>query len=186
MLKKDLRSKYTYLRSTVPPKELQSSSLDISNKVLQLPIWSWDYYHIFLPIPEKIEIDTSFILSILQGKDKHIVIPKVVSKNSLIHYLLTDNTKLLHSNWGIPEPIDGIEISPGKIDVVFVPLLAFDKKGNRVGYGKGFYDRFLKECKSNTIKVGLSLFEPVNEIQDVDSNDVPLDYGVTPNSTYSF
>ena len=101
------------------------------------------------------------------------------------HYLLTDNTKLRTSNWGVPEPVDGIELMPSKIDVVFVPLLVFDQKGNRVGYGKGFYDRFLGECKPEVIKVGLSLFGPEDKIDDVTKNDVPLNYCVTPDSIYS-
>jgi 5-formyltetrahydrofolate cyclo-ligase len=55
--------------------------------------------------------------------------------------------------------------------VVFVPLLAFDKKGNRVGYGKGFYDAFLSKCKPETIKIGLSFFEAEETIDDVFEND---------------
>ena len=61
----------------------------------------------------------------------------------MTHFLLTDNTKIKKNQYNIPEPINGLEVPTKKIDVVFVPLLAFDKKGNRVGYGKGFYDKFL-------------------------------------------
>ena len=70
----------------------------------------------------------------------------------MTHYLLTDNTKIKKNKYNIPEPIDGIEVPDNKIEVVFVPLLAFDKKGHRVGYGKGFYDHFLSGCQPNTIK----------------------------------
>ncbi|MFK7811624.1 MAG: 5-formyltetrahydrofolate cyclo-ligase [Maribacter sp.] len=186
MLKKDLRLHYTKLRKDVSPQSLLNSSLAIANKLLSLPFWNSDYYHIFLPITSKNEVDTSFILSILQGKDKNIVLPKMESKHSLQHILLTDNTRLLSNSWGVPEPIEGIEIPVKKIDVVFVPLLAFDKKGNRVGYGKGFYDNFLKECRKDVIKVGLSLFTAEAEISDTNENDIPLDYCVTPEKTYSF
>ena len=102
------------------------------------------------------------------------------------HYLLTDNTVIKKNNYNIPEPVDGIEISSNKINVVFVPLLAFDKAGNRVGYGKGFYDTFLAECNPKTLKIGLSFFEAENQIEDVFKNDVTLDYCVTPNEIYSF
>lgn len=186
MLKKDLRLHYSELRNKISPQHLLNSSLTIANKLLQLPIWTFENYHIFLPISKKKEVNTSFILSILQGKDKNIILPKVSSESSLKHYLLTDNTKLQESTWGIPEPVNGIEISPNKIDVVFVPLLVFDKEGNRVGYGKGFYDDFLSKCKSATLKIGLSLFEAENKITDVDERDVPLNYCVTPNTIYSF
>ena len=186
MLKKDLRLHYSKLRTDIPPELLLSSSLTIANKLLQLPIWTYDNYHIFLSISKNKEINTSFILSILQGKDKNIILPKVASENSLKHFLLSDNTKLQENIWGVPEPVDGVEIAPNKIDVVFVPLLIFDKKGNRVGYGKGFYDDFLGKCRATTIKIGLSLFEAENEITDLNEKDVPLNYCVTPNTIYSF
>lgn len=186
MLKKEARLKYTKLRKTISKESLLNSSLTIANKTLELPIWDDEYYHIFLAIPDKNEVDTTFILSILQGKDKNIVIPKVSGKNQLRNYLLTDSTKLKANDWGVPEPVDGIELPETKIDVVFVPLLAFDKKGNRVGYGKGFYDVFLQKCKSDVIKVGLSLFEAEDRITDSNEYDIPLDYGVTPETTYSF
>lgn len=186
MLKKDLRLKYSNLRKDLSPGSILNSSLAIANKILELPIWAGEFYHIFLAIPEKNEVDTSFMLSILHGKDKNIVLPKVSGANDLKHFLLTDSTKLVASKWGVPEPVDGIEIPEEKIDVVIVPLLAFDKSGNRVGYGAGFYDNFLSKCKPNVIKVGLSLFEAEDDISDLDKNDIPLNYCVTPNTIYSF
>ncbi|TMM59239.1 5-formyltetrahydrofolate cyclo-ligase [Maribacter algarum] len=186
MLKKDLRLQYTVLRKEVSPQSLLNSSLAISNKLLELPIWDFEYYHIFLPIISKNEVDTSFILSILQGKDKNIVLPKIRSKDRLQNILLTDSTRLKANSWGVPEPIEGVEVPSHKIDVVFVPLLAFDENGNRVGYGKGFYDNFLNGCKKNVIKVGLSLFPAIAKISDLNENDIPLDYCVTPEKVYSF
>ena len=186
MLKKDLRLKFLKLREGISSESLINSSLIIANKLLELPIWSFEYYHLFLPISKKKEIDTAFILSILQGKDKNVVLPKIYTETTLEHYLLTDSTKLKKNNLGIPEPVEGIEIATHKIEVVFVPLLAFDKKGNRVGYGKGFYDDFLSKCKPEVIKVGLSIFEAVDLITNVYENDIPLDYCITPQKIYSF
>ena len=104
----------------------------------------------------------------------------------MTHYLLTDTTKNKKNDYNIPEPVDGIEVPSNKIEVVFIPLLAFDKQGNRVGYGKGFYDQFLAECHPNTIKIGLSFFEPEALISDVNSADVQLNYCVTPNKIIEF
>ena len=87
---------------------------------------------------------------------------------------------------GIPEPVDGLEVPASKLDVVFVPLLAFDKKGHRVGYGGGFYDRFLKSCKKDVLKIGLSFFLPELEIEDIHSDDIPLDFCVTPGEVFRF
>ena len=186
MDKKQLREKYSALRKSISKEEALELSVQISNNVLALPIWDFNFYHIFLPIENKNEVDTSFLLSILQGKDKHIVLPKMNDDKTLTNYLLTDNTLIKSNNFGVPEPVEGIEIDASKIDVVFIPLLAFDKKGNRVGYGKGFSARFLSGCKSTVVKIGLSFFPPEEKIVDVFDNDVPLDYCVTPIKTYKF
>lgn len=185
MTKTDLRLEFNERRQNISQTFLANASLSIANNALKIPIWDFDYYHIFLPISNKKEPDTSYLLSVLHGKDKNIVLPKVSSQR-LQHYLLTDSTKLKNSNWNIPEPVDGIEISPEKIDVVFVPLLVFDEEGNRVGYGKGFYDDFLACCRSEVIKVGISLFAPIKKITDVFEKDIPLDYCITPEQNYSF
>ena len=187
MTKNELRKKYKDLRSKLSLGEIEDKSIAIANKLLQLPIWDKDFYHIFLSIIEHKEVNTEFILSILSGKDKNIILSKSDFKTSTMnHFLLTDSTIIKTNKWNIPEPVDGIEIQPNKIDVVFIPLLAFDKKGNRVGYGKGFYDKFLDECKPETIKIGLSFFEAEEIIQDVFESDVKLDYCVTSKEVHKF
>lgn len=97
-----------------------------------------------------------------------------------------DNTRFEENSYGIPEPVDGEEVLPRDIDIVWVPLLAFDRKGFRVGYGKGFYDRFLKHCRHDVLRVGFSYFEPVDTIGDAGEFDVPLDLCVTPERLYEF
>jgi 5-formyltetrahydrofolate cyclo-ligase len=64
--------------------------------------------------------------------------------------------------------------------------LCFDLRGFRVGYGKGFYDRFLKKCRADCKKIGLSFFEPVKEISDIEEFDVALNFAVTPQEIYNF
>ncbi len=187
MKKAELRTKYKALRSSLSEEQIDDLSIVIANQLLTLAIWDYSFYHLFLTIKTHKEIDTDYILNILSGKDKNIVISKSnFTNNSLTNYLLTDATTLKLSAYNIPEPIDGIEILNHKIDVVFVPLLAFDLKGNRVGYGKGFYDNFLASCKPETIKIGLSFFEAEAEIEDVYKNDISLDYCVTPDKIYTF
>jgi 5-formyltetrahydrofolate cyclo-ligase len=191
MLKKELRQKYKTLRKQLSENELEEMSLAIVNKLLKLPIWEKNYFHIFLPITEHHEVNTEFILHLLSGKDKETIISKSDFETSkMTHFLLTDNTKIKKNKYNIPEPVDGPEASgevpSHKIEVVFVPLLAFDKKGHRVGYGKGFYDNFLSECKPDVIKIGLSFFEAEESITDIFESDIQLDFCVTPNSIYSF
>lgn len=186
MLKKDLRIKYSKLRSSLSKTQLTQHSIAIANLTLQLPLWHFQYFHIFLPIENKFEIDTEGIISILLGLDKNIIVPKIVSATDLEHYLLTDNTQFITNSLQIPEPVDGITIDPKKLDVVFIPLLAFDTVGNRIGYGKGYYDRFLSECREDVMKIGLSIFEAEQKIEDVYLTDIPLDYCVTPTKIYAF
>lgn len=187
MTKKELRIKYKALRQAMPIEEAEEKSLAIANKLLTLDIWDKIYYHLFLTMETQKEVHTDYILHILQGKDKEVIVSRSDFEScSMVHYLLTDNTKLAISTYGIPEPVEGIEVPSNKVDVVFVPLLAFDSKGHRVGYGKGFYDRFLMECKPDVIKIGLSFFEAEEELIAVNPTDVPLDFCVTPGKVYAF
>ena len=194
MNKSDLRVTYKALRKSFSENEIEEMSLAIANKLLRLPtlpdgrqVWDKTYFHVFLPITEQKEVDTEYILHVLSGKDKEIIISKSDFKTcGMTHFLLTENTTIKKNQYHIPEPVDGLEVPSHKIQVVFVPLLAFDTKGNRVGYGKGFYDKFLSECKPETIKIGLSFFEAEETITGVFENDVKLDFVVTPNTIYTF
>ena len=147
MLKHELRKKYKVLRADLSSSKISDYSIILANHVLRIPIWDFFYFHTFLSIQENKEVDTLPLITMLQGKDKHVVVPKVIGDNSMENFLLTDSTVLRKNKWNIPEPEDGIPIPEEKIDVVFIPLLAFDLQGNRVGYGKGFYDTFLSKCK---------------------------------------
>lgn len=187
MTKAELRKTYITLRKNILKHDINTFSLSIANQLLKLPIWQHSFYHIFLSIEEQKEINTDYILNIISGKDKNILISKSdFDTGEMTHFLLTDNTMIKKNKYHIPEPVDGIEIQNDKIDVVFIPLLAFDKQGNRVGYGKGFYDRFLANCNPETIKIGLSFFEAETEITDVFEGDIKLNYCVTPSKIYKF
>lgn len=184
--KPTLRFKYKKLREELSDDTIEEMSLQIANQALKLPIWERSYYHIFLPISAKKEVNTEYLLHILQGKDKSIVISKAdFSTGGMNHFLLQENTVLKISKYGISEPVSGIEISPEIIDVVFVPLLAYGQNGHRIGYGKGFYDRFLEKCNPNTNFVGLSFFDPEPEVFS-EANDVPLDFCITPQNIFDF
>ncbi|MCB4807516.1 5-formyltetrahydrofolate cyclo-ligase [Tamlana sp. 62-3] len=187
MKKAELRNIYKTKRQQLSEIDVDNLSIAIANQLLKLTVWQASFYHVFLTIEEQKEVNTDYILNILSGKDKNIVISKSDFKTyEMTHFLLTDNTKIKKNKYNIPEPIDGIEIKNENIEVVFIPLLAFDKQGNRVGYGKGFYDRFLSKCRPETIKIGLSFFEAETEITDVFESDITLDFCVTPNKTYKF
>ena len=187
MTKAALRKKYQSLRNDLNPEQIEELSLAIANQSLKLPIWNQTYYHLYLPILHKKEVNTEYILQILQGKDKEVVLSKSdFQNNELTHFLLTENTTIKTNSYGIPEPSDGIEVPISKIEVIFIPLLTFDKSGQRVGYGKGFYDRFLTECRPEVQKIGLCLEGAVPLIEEVGEWDIPLDFCVSPQRCYEF
>lgn len=181
-----LRTEYQKRRDSLTEEQIADCSIQISNLSLTLNIWEYSIYHLFMTNEKNKEIDTSYLLSVIQGKDKQPVIPKIVDDNRLEHFLLNDQTLLKNNRWGIPEPLSGITINPKQIEVVFVPLLVFDQQGHRVGYGKGYYDRFLDQCSESTLKVGLTFFDPVTEIEDIETHDISLDFALTPERIYAF
>ena len=147
--------------------------------------------HTFLPIVRQNEVDTwPIIHRIWQHFPNSQVAVSVtdITTNWLTHHLLNPQTPLIENRWGIsePQPEAHTAIGSAQIDVVLVPLLVFDKQGHRVGYGKGYYDRFLAECRPDCLKIGLSLFEPVERINDVESTDVRLTMCITPGQIHLF
>lgn len=185
MNKTALRNKYIALRKGLNENEIENKSLAIANQALKMPIWDKSFYHIFLSIQEKKEINTEYLLHILHGKDKNVCVPVMKEDGHLEHILLQDNTQIKIANFGVPEPVDGIAIPANKMQVVFVPLMAYDSKGNRIGYGKGFYDKFLAQTTNNTLFIGLSFFAPEESIS-ADPHDMPLHYCITPEKIYTF
>ena len=184
MLKGELRKVYKLKRSSLTNTEILS--LEIANKTLEIDIWNLQNYHVFFPIEKHKEVDSKLIIQIAQGKDKNVILPKLNLESKTIEsFLLTDSTPMKTNHLGISEPLNGIQINNNQIDLVFVPLLAFDNFGHRVGYGGGYYDKFLSKCP-RAIKVGLSYFDPINKIEDINSKDIKLDYCITPNKVYKF
>ncbi len=193
MLKKDLRKEFLTKRKALTEAEVESFSRKIHDWFFKsIPVHAYATIHTFLPIKRNNEIDTWFIINTLR-KDfaTDIIIPKSHEDGTMSHYLLTKETVFEENKWKIPEPISNIQAErrphpSSSIDLVLIPLLCFDKKGYRVGYGKGYYDRFLAECRHDVLKIGLSIFEPVEQIKGVDAYDIRLDYCITPNKIWSF
>lgn len=187
MKKQTLRLNFKKKRSAFSDDKVQDLSIDIVNQVLKLNIWNYNNFHVFFPIEKNNEIDTKLIIQVIQGKDKNVILPRLnIENKSFVNFLLTDSTLLKENRLGIAEPQSGIKINENQIEVVFVPLLCFDRTGHRVGYGGGYYDRFLKKCSANTIKIGISFFDPIEKIIDINNNDIKMNYCLTPNKIYEF
>lgn len=190
MSKQELRKEFLQKRKALAETEVDVFSKQIHDWFFRnIPVHAYATIHTFLPIKRNNEIDTYLIINTLR-KDfaTDIVIPRSHEDGTMSHYLLTKDTVFEENKWGISEPsqVGSLQYSVFNIDLVLIPLLCFDKKGFRVGYGKGYYDRFLAECRPNVLKIGLSIFEPIDEISDVTAFDVQMDYCITPNKIWSF
>ena len=182
MEKAELRKIFKQKRKDLNEVERQMLSQLIADNLIEKFDLHDKNISIFLPIERFQEINT---WNILDQVDAKFYVP-VVKEKSLKHILLESEDQLEVSHWGIPEPIYGDEVEPRSFDFVLVPLLAIDQKGNRVGYGAGFYDGFLKDCNPECQFIGLSYFEPVEKISDISTSDISLHYCVTPNSVHCF
>lgn len=188
MNKKEARKHFRQLRDGLGhhQREKLQDLLLIRFQQLNLPFI--EYLHAYLPMHDKAEPDTEPLIRSLEFSNPGLAlaVPRIISDTEMVHILLTDQTELHRNEFGILEPLEGETLSPQLLDLVLVPLLGFDLQGQRVGYGKGYYDRFLATCREDVIKVGLSFFGPVNKIDDTGQWDIPLDYCITPEKVYEF
>ncbi len=180
-----LRKKYLKERKNFTSEELEECSKAIFDNFLKkFKILGNQNIHIFLTIKKLQEIDTNLFIKYLWKNNCNVFVPKMV--NSKIISLKFDiTTELVKNSWGIVEP-KGTENKCSHFDMVITPLLYSDHLGNRIGYGKGFYDAFFSSINADAQKIGICLFKPNEAIEDVSSEDIPLDYLVTPNEILSF
>jgi 5-formyltetrahydrofolate cyclo-ligase len=187
MNKVELREMFKEKRKAISPGELVQLSNDIVHNTLSSFQFSQKMVSLFLPIERQKEINTYTLWEKIMGIDGDIAVPKMTqTKGEMKHFLLINHSQLAANSLGIPEPQNGKVIAATKIDIVIVPLLCFDLEGNRVGYGGGYYDRFLKKCHPNCKFIGLSLFDPVERIEDTNEDDVRLHACITPEKVYRF
>ncbi|RZK80867.1 MAG: 5-formyltetrahydrofolate cyclo-ligase [Pedobacter sp.] len=186
MTKKEIRMLATQLRTALSPQDLYQLNLQLVERFASLDLSSVKTIHLFLPIEEKKEPDTFMIIEWLTVNHPgiKIIVPRADFDTALMsHYEYTGKQSLVKNLYNILEPEKGT-LHTGDVDLVLVPLLGFDRRGYRVGYGKGFYDRFLAPIK--TKKIGLSLFDSTDHIDDVHDNDIRLDACITPKEIICF
>jgi 5-formyltetrahydrofolate cyclo-ligase len=155
----------------------------------KLAIPAMNFVHSFIPAVQLNEPNPHPILEWLQFINPGLqIIHPVISEAdfAMKHFICDEETSYQLNKYGIPEPQNGVEVQPDEIDLAIIPLLVFDEQGNRVGYGKGYYDRFLAGCKPEMLKIGLSFFSPVESVEDADFFDKKLDFCITPESVYAF
>ena len=189
MLKKQLRNTYRRKREEVSVTEKMKwdDLLLIQFQTLDLPFV--DHVLSFYPIEQNNEVNTFLVTDYLHFKNPNLTIcyPRTNPADLSMQAVICNADSIFEANyWNIPEPIDTEVADPSLLDIIIVPLLAFDHKGYRVGYGKGYYDRYLKSCRQDALKIGFSYFDPVDSIEDANEFDVPLDFCITPHRIYVF
>jgi len=184
MQKGELRKLWLARRRELSAEEIAFASARIADTFFEnFSLDAVRCIHTFLPIAKFAEIDTMQIYERIwrEFPEISVVVPRLNEETGEMDaYAFTPDSKLAVNRWGISEPMEGAAISPGEIDLVLVPGLCFDRRGHRVGFGKGFYDRFLMTVRGDCQTVGLSQFEPVETIDDLHAGDVPVNAIVTP------
>ena len=186
MTKAELRKLYLEKRASLPLADASVMSGRIAQRFFDnLDLDRVRTVHAFIRMPKFNEIDTSAIYFRLwrDRPDIVTVAPRTDRDPGEIESVVFDrSTDWSENRWAVREPLEGDVVPPAKIDVVLVPLLCFDTQLQRVGYGKGFYDRFLSHCRPDCLKVGLSYFPPIDEISETGRHDIKLDICITPDA----
>jgi 5-formyltetrahydrofolate cyclo-ligase len=191
MKKKDLRRYYKDMRCQLTPRQVNTMDdmmlIQFQKLVIDIPCLIMTY----APLQKLNEFNPQGITDYCYFKNPgqqllYPLIDEVEGESELIAILVNDETLFELNQYGIEEPLNGVDVEPSAIDMVIVPLLCFDKNGYRVGYGKGYYDRLLKRCRKDCIKIGFSYFDPVEMIEDIHADDVKLDYCITHERIFSF
>lgn len=186
MLKSELRKIYLEKRKTLSKDEVLSLSEKVFEQFVQFfKPRTGQKIHLFLSVEKFNEIDTKPFINYCWSNEIQVFVPKMIG-DDLISVELTPSTVLEQNKWGILEPISNEDSGVLDFDFVITPLLYCDYKGNRVGYGKGFYDRLFSQVSSETKKIGVNFFPSNENIDDVWGNDIPLNYLVLPTEVLSF
>lgn len=189
MTKQQLRKQFIAKRQQLSVVEYDALNRQVLLGFQEMDLTGVHCIHLFLPIRERKEPDTFLIRDWLKQHwpNIKIVFPRADFDTHTMQSFADDDALQLAVNaFGIPEPITGNEVPADEVDLMIVPLLAFDRKGYRVGYGKGFYDRFMAQCKPGTQFIGLSFFEPVEAIDDLDGYDIRMHACITPTQLYQW
>ncbi len=187
MIKKELRKLYKEKRQSISDRERMKMDDLLLIQFQKMFLEQVDVLFTYWPLSDAAEpntlLFTRYMHHMIPGL--HIAYPITdFSALSMQAILVNEDTDYHTNNHGITEPREGEVIPPEMIDVVFVPMLICDKDGYRVGFGKGFYDRFLPKCRRDVLKIGFSYFDPIDKIDDTDAYDVPLNFCITPERIY--
>mgnify|MGYP006288469687 FL=1 len=181
--KEELRKKYMKKRKKIANKKGESKSNKITTNLLSLDILK-NPKNILLYISYRSEVDTEQLINKLLKKSKNVFAPYCIKDEKRMEIVqINDPTKDLKKGaYGIKEPKNSLRKKDNEInqlDIVIVPAVAFSKSGYRIGYGGGYYDRFLSRLSSKTISIGINYDELIFESVPKEDHDLAVDIIVT-------
>lgn len=190
MTKAELRKFYLNERLSLRDQDLAQFNRDICENFFdKIDLGEVKVIHSFITMENTNEPDTWMIINRIKTSFPgiRISVPRInVNSLSIENFYFENPTQLKPNAWGIREPEYGEPTPTSDIDLVLVPMLIADQYGHRVGYGKGFYDKFLATCKATCVPVGLCFYEPILRIDDINERDMPLKYCITPVTAHKF
>ena len=183
-MKQTLKSRIYEKRKALSKEEIKGKSSKIKEKLFSLDEFK-DAKNILFYVSFNDEVDTHEIIKeLLDNKDKTIIVPYVVKNNPILQLSELKNfNELEPKTLGILEPKENFtrEFNPNKLDMVIVPGVVFDQNGHRIGYGRGYYDRFFHNLGKDVKKIGFAFdFQLVDKIPE-EIHDVPVDIVITEN-----
>ncbi|NLY51688.1 MAG: 5-formyltetrahydrofolate cyclo-ligase [Firmicutes bacterium] len=182
--KKAIRKQILAARDRLTEDERRQRSLVIRDRFFALPkVAAARRLMLFLAFGS--EVDTWLFLEQALVLGKEVAAPVTLPRTKeLVFYPIRSRDEARPGHWGIYEPRrEGEPISPGSVDVVVVPGVAFDRRGNRIGYGGGYYDRFLAGKAAGAWKVGICFDLQLLEELPRSEHDMPVDAVVTETKT---
>jgi 5-formyltetrahydrofolate cyclo-ligase len=189
MNKREIRKIYAEKRKQLSAEEVQRLTNAMVGRFSEIELDNFKTVLSYSPMERRSEFNISLCEKILtdRHRETRIAHPRIIEDSNFMEAVVVgSDTRYIHNSWAVSQPTHGEILTPESFDLVLVPLLAFDDKGFRVGYGKGFYDRWLAQCRPGIRKIGFSFFEAVGAISDINEFDVPLDLCITPMRVYEF
>ena len=187
MKKAELRKLIKSNRKKISKEELLLFSDAIMQHLLGEFEWKDKLVNLFLPIQKHNEIDLNPLKVKIEGLGGQVCINRSDFETFDLKPILWDEKLIVQeNNFGIPEPINGKALKLQDIDIVLVPLLAFTIEGHRLGYGKGFYDRFLSKTGPSCIHIGICHYDGPHQIDDIGEKDIALGYLISPEGLRTF
>jgi len=176
-LKNTIRLNLRQRKDSMKPEERREKSNRICRHVLELIN---DGETIMVYTSKEKEVNTAHLISTLLERGNPIVVPIIVKEDvSLRLSYLKDISALIPSTFNVPEPIGSEIPARGEdVDTIILPMHGFDRKGRRIGYGAGYYDRFLAKNRKLR-KIGIAFACQEYENLPVDEHDIPMDYIIT-------